>query len=170
MEYMDIYTSKKQKTSKVHLRDLSMDEGNYRFVVSVLIFNSTGELLIQKRQSTKKSWANYWDYTAGGAVSTGEELFQAAERELLEETGLLIDLKDTPSRLTVSFEEGWDEIYFVTKDVGLEELQLQEEEVCEMKWVTENEYLLMLAQNEFIPYIYAKSIYDFYRSQNEYIH
>ncbi|MGX7138721.1 NUDIX domain-containing protein [Enterococcus silesiacus] len=120
----------------------------------------------KKRQSTKKMWANRWDYNASGVVSKGEELFQAAERELLEETGLLIDLRDIPSRLTVSFEEGWNEIYFITKNVALEDLNLQEE-VSEMNWVTESEYLNMLSKNEFIPYIYAKSIYDFYRSQNE---
>lgn len=97
-------------------------------------------------------------------------LYEAAQRELLEETGIIVDLKDVPSRLTVSFEEGWDEIYFVTKDIALNELVLQEEEVSEMKWVTEQEYLQMLNQNEFIPYIYAKSIYDFYRSQSEYLH
>ncbi|WP_086313987.1 hypothetical protein A5821_001542 [Enterococcus sp. 7F3_DIV0205] len=170
MEYMDVYTSKKQKTTKVHSRDIPMNRDDYRFVVSVLIFNSSGELLIQKRQSTKKVWSNWWDYTAGGAVIEGEELYQAAERELLEETGIVVDLKDTPSRLTVSFEEGWDEIYFVTKDVTLKELDLQEEEVSEMKWVTEKEYLTMLSQNTFIPYIYAKSIFDFYRSQSEYLH
>ncbi|EOI04959.1 hypothetical protein UAY_00660 [Enterococcus moraviensis ATCC BAA-383] len=170
MEYMDIYTSEKQRTSKIHTRDHVMNDGDYRFVVSVLIFNSAGKLLIQKRQSSKTSWANWWDYTAGGAVITGESLYEAAQRELLEETGIIVDLKDVPSRLTVSFEEGWDEIYFVTKDIALNELVLQEEEVSEMKWVTEQEYLQMLNQNEFIPYIYAKSIYDFYRSQSEYLH
>lgn len=170
MEYMDIYTSEKKQTKKIRARDCAMDYGDYRFVVSVLIFNSSGELLIQKRQSSKKSWANWWDYTASGAVIAGESFYQAAERELLEETGIRVSLKDTPSRLTVSFEEGWNELYFVTKDVALNELVLQDDEVSEMKWITEAEYLTMLSESEFIPYIYAQSIYDFYRSQSEYLY
>lgn len=169
MEYMDIYTSTKKKTGKKQLRDSPFSNNHYRFVVTVLIFNRSDELLIQKRQSTQKSWANWWDYTASGAVIQGEELYQAAERELQEETGILIDLSDIPSRLTVSFEEGWDEIYVVSKDIKLEELHLQKEEVSEMKWVTEEEYFNLLAQNEFIPYNYAKSVFDFYRSKSEYL-
>lgn len=169
MEIMDVYTSQKQLTKKTHVRDVPMAKDEYRFVVSVLVFNSLGELLIQKRHPTKHSWANYWDFTASGAVDTGEELYQAAQRELFEEMGIAVDFQNVPSRLTVRFEEGWDEIYFVEKDVNLADLKLQTTEVSEAKWVTEAELLALIDQGVFIPYIYAKSVFDYYRSPSEHL-
>ena len=97
----------------------------YRVVVSVLLFNEAGELLIQKRQSTKKGWPSYWDYPAGGTVKAGESCYQAAERELLEELGMTLSLEKIPSRLTVKFEEGWNELYFVQWTGANPELCLQ---------------------------------------------
>lgn len=167
MEMMDVYSAQKIRQPKIHQRDISMAAGDYRFVVTVLVFNSKNELLIQKRQSTKHSWPDYWDYSASGAVSAGEEIYLAAERELMEETGVKVSLKDVPSRMTVAFNEGWDEIYFVTKDVAADEIKIQTEEVAEVRWVREEEYLQLVEDGSFIPYIYARSIFDFHRSTSE---
>lgn len=167
MEIMDVYTANKEKTDGTHQRDVLMAKGDYRFVVSVVIFNSQGELLIQQRTAEKHSWPLYWDYAASGAVSAGEQLYEAAERELAEELGIAISLKEVPSRLTVAFEEGWDEIYFIDLDIPVSELRLQEEEVADAKWVTEAEYLALLEEGKFIPYIYGKSIFDLHRSGSE---
>ncbi|WP_231598689.1 NUDIX domain-containing protein [Enterococcus gallinarum] len=88
MEQLTIYDAQKQPTAATMLRDTSVPNDGYRFVVSVLLFNEAGELLIQKQQSTKKGWPSYWDYTAGRTVKAGESSYQAAERELVEELGI----------------------------------------------------------------------------------
>ncbi|MFV0558330.1 MAG: NUDIX hydrolase [Enterococcus sp.] len=167
MEMMDVYTAQKERCKKTHLRDLPMKVNEYRMVVSVLVFNSKGELLIQQRSSNKYSWPNFWDYSAKGAVEATERPYQAAERELFEELGITVSLKAVPSRLTVRFEEGWDEIYFVEKDVAIAKIRLQESEVQAVRWVSEEAYLTLIDEGEFIPYIYGKSIFDFYRSSDE---
>jgi isopentenyl-diphosphate delta-isomerase len=60
--------------------------------VIVFIFNSKGEVWIQKRPMTKKHFPGLWDVSACGAVTSGEDPTDAAERETLEETGLKLNL------------------------------------------------------------------------------
>ncbi|MHC5374751.1 NUDIX hydrolase [Enterococcus sp. LJL120] len=168
-EKISVYNAQKQTMEKYHLRDTPMMKDDYRFVVTVLVFNSAGQLLIQKRKENKFAWPNYWDFTASGAVDFGEEIYQAAERELFEELGITVQLKNVASRMTFAFHEGWDEIYFITKDIPLEALVLQESEVIAARWVDEAEYLTLLESGAFIPYIYGKSIFDFYRNAGEHL-
>lgn len=167
MEILDVYTAQKERTEQTHVRDTPLPADEYRFVVTVVLFNSRNQTLIQQRQATKYSWPLYWDFAASGGVESGESCYQAAERELWEELGVKVDLKDVPSRMTLRFEEGWDEIYFVQQDIELSQLKLQEEEVAAVKWVTEAELLALLEAGEFIPYIHTKTIFDYHYSSSE---
>jgi 8-oxo-dGTP pyrophosphatase MutT (NUDIX family) len=54
----------------------------------ILVFNSQGELYVQKRTSTKDVFPGYYDIAAGGVVLTGETYEQGAMRELEEEMGI----------------------------------------------------------------------------------
>ena len=54
----------------------------------ILVFNSAGELFVQKRTKTKDIYPGYRDVTAGGVVQGGESYEQSAERELSEELGV----------------------------------------------------------------------------------
>jgi 8-oxo-dGTP pyrophosphatase MutT (NUDIX family) len=54
----------------------------------VLVFNSRGELYVQKRTMTKDVFPGYFDPAAGGVVLAGETYEQGAERELEEEMGI----------------------------------------------------------------------------------
>lgn len=57
--------------------------------VKVIIVNDDNEILLLQR-SDKTSRAHGWDF-AGGGVDKGEDPSDAAKRESLEETGLIID-------------------------------------------------------------------------------
>lgn len=54
----------------------------------VLVFNSRGELYVQKRTLFKDVFPGYYDVAAGGVVLAGETYEQGAERELEEEMGI----------------------------------------------------------------------------------
>jgi isopentenyldiphosphate isomerase len=54
----------------------------------ILVFNSGGELYVQKRTLTKDVFPGYYDVAAGGVVLAGETCEQGAERELAEEMGI----------------------------------------------------------------------------------
>ncbi len=54
----------------------------------ILVFNTQGELFIQKRSRTKDIYPGYWDLAAGGVVLAGESYEESARRELREELGI----------------------------------------------------------------------------------
>ncbi|PJA81277.1 MAG: NUDIX hydrolase [Nitrospirae bacterium CG_4_9_14_3_um_filter_44_28] len=57
-------------------------------VVHVLVFNKKGALFLQKRSETKDVAPGKWDTSVGGHVSSGENLLEAAKREMEEELGI----------------------------------------------------------------------------------
>lgn len=54
----------------------------------VLVFNSKGDLYVQKRTLTKDVFPSYYDPAAGGVVLADESYEQGASRELEEEMGI----------------------------------------------------------------------------------
>ena len=54
----------------------------------ILVFDSKGQLLVQKRTLTKDLYPGYFDLAAGGVVVEGESYEDSAEREAEEELGI----------------------------------------------------------------------------------
>jgi len=69
---------------------------NHR-AVHVLVFNSKGELFLQKRSMKKDCFPGAWDSSASGHLESGESYDACALRELKEEIGL--QLARPPERL-----------------------------------------------------------------------
>ena len=61
--------------------------------VHILVFNSQGELFLQKRALTKDENPGYWDSSAAGHVDAGEDYRTSAHRELMEELGISGELQ-----------------------------------------------------------------------------
>lgn len=57
-------------------------------VVHVLVFNDNKGLLLQKRSMKKDIAPGKWDTSVGGHINPGEEIREAAKREMLEELGI----------------------------------------------------------------------------------
>ncbi len=54
----------------------------------ILVFDSKGRLLVQKRTLSKDLYPGYFDLAAGGVVVEGESYEESAEREAAEELGV----------------------------------------------------------------------------------
>ena len=68
--------------SEVHARRL------LHRAVNIFVFNTAGELLVQKRSASKDQFPLCYTSSASGHVSSGESYDQTAPRELAEELGL----------------------------------------------------------------------------------
>jgi isopentenyldiphosphate isomerase len=77
--------------SEVHRRQLK------HRAVHVLVFNSRGELFLQKRSMLKDCFPGAWDSSASGHLDRGEPYDACAVREVREELG--VQLPGTPGRL-----------------------------------------------------------------------
>ncbi|MCI0745840.1 MAG: NUDIX domain-containing protein [Verrucomicrobia subdivision 3 bacterium] len=68
--------------SEVHQRRLK------HRAVHILVFNSRGEVFLQKRSRLKDCFPGAWDSSASGHLDAGEEYDACAVRELREELGV----------------------------------------------------------------------------------
>lgn len=53
--------------------------------VHIFVFNSKGDLFLQKRAYSKDENPGFWDTSCAGHVDSGEDYLTAANRELMEE-------------------------------------------------------------------------------------
>src|SRR3989442_11045774 len=77
--------------SEVHRRGLM------HRAVHVLVFNSGGQVFLQKRSMKKDRQPGLWDSSASGHLNCGEDYDACAVRELREEIGLHLSV--CPQRL-----------------------------------------------------------------------
>lgn len=118
-------------------RKEALERGIIHRIVRVFLFNSKGELLIQKRSSNVPS-PDKWDQSVGGHVDEGEDYLEAAQRELEEELGV----KDIPLKeINKFYSEGtiktvrnkrFNMLYSALYDG---EINFNKDEVSEIKWI-----------------------------------
>ncbi len=88
---------------EVHARGL------WHRAIHVLVFNSKGDVFLQKRSLLKDTAAGKWDSSSSGHLDTGEDYDACAVRELREEIGLVVPRP--PERLfkiDARKETGWE--------------------------------------------------------------
>jgi len=152
MEKLDLYDLNKQNTHKTYNRSTPVPDGYCRLVVHCCIFNSEGKMLIQKRSKNKHKWASLWDISVGGAVSSGETSQQAISREIKEELGIDIDFSNTAPDISIFFKFGYNDIYIVNKEIKIEQIVLQQEEVDDAKYASLEEINEMMKEGTFVEY------------------
>lgn len=154
MERLDTYYDQYQKTGRVVDRNSYKGElpDEYLMVVHLCVFNSRGEMLIQKRQLNKDRYPGMWDLSAGGFVQSGETAADAVLREAKEEIGVQVDAKSVRYIMTVPFSYVLDGFFAVQADYKLEDFTPLQEEVLELKWATTDEIMQMCKDGQFVDY------------------
>lgn len=159
-ELWDVLDRDRNATGKVHRRGDALADDEFHLVVHVCIFNSQGQLLIQKRQPWKQGWPNMWDLSAAGSAVAGDDSRKAAQREVKEELGIDLDLSKDRPKFSIYFEHGFDDYWIIEREIEIESLSLQYEEVADAKWVTKDEYSEMVTKREAIPYTFFEWMFD----------
>lgn len=152
MELVDIYDAQHRRTGRSMERNGKVGPGDRLLIVHVCLFNSRGEMLIQKRQDTKDRYPGCWDVSAGGFAGSGEDSVDCALRELSEELGLKPEKDRLHFLLTEPFSYVLDDFYLLRGDYDVNSLTLQAEEVSEAAWAGWEEISAMLTDGRFVDY------------------
>ena len=143
-ELRDLYDKDSNVTGKTYHKGEKIPEGYYPMVVMIEIMNSKGELLMQKRSKKK---GEYWGVT-GGHPKAGETPYEGLLTEVREELGLDFSNEDI-----VELESGCDgedcyKMYYLKKDIDINDITIQEEELSGVRWFTIDELKHMVETNE----------------------
>ena len=143
-ELRDLYDINSNKTNKTYRKGDLIPEGYYPMVVMVVIRNSNGEFLMQKRVESK---GRDWGVT-GGHPKSGETPIEGIITEVKEELGL-----DFSKENFIEYDSGCDgkdcyKMYFVTKDININDITIQQEELSEVRWFTMDELKGMVNSGE----------------------
>ena len=143
-EIRDLYDINSNKTDKTYIKGDSIPDGYYPMVVMVVIRNSKGKFLMQKRVESK---GGDWGVT-GGHPKAGETPIEGIISEVKEELGL-----DFTNESFIDYDSACDgkdcyKLYFVTKDLALKAIVIQEEALTEVKWFSMDELNKMVKIKE----------------------
>ncbi|QNL48871.1 isopentenyl-diphosphate Delta-isomerase [Olivibacter sp. SDN3] len=106
---------------------------------SVFLFNSEDELLLQRRAMHKYHSGGLWTNTCCSHPAPGETIMNAAKRRLVEEMGIVADLKLIDSFIYKAhldnglIEHEYD--HLLTGNYNGEVALVNQEEVMDFKWI-----------------------------------
>lgn len=160
MEKIDVLDQNGNKTGEVVSREEVHKLGLWHKCVHIWLINGKGEVLLQKRSKKKATHPNMWTTATSGHLSAGDSSIEGAIRELGEEIGLeakeselkyLFTVKESgvnknPERKII--EKEFTDVYLIKKDIDIDELKLQEEEVSEVKWFSYEEFKKMVIEKD----------------------
>lgn len=117
--------------------------------VWILVVNDNGEILVQKRAKTKKINPGLYGLL-GGHVMAGEKPIDACVRETFEEFGIKTKTSDFKFLGQHIEKHSWEIVqdYLLQKNLKIEKLKLQKEEVESVKWVDLKEFKRIINSKE----------------------
>jgi isopentenyldiphosphate isomerase len=114
--------------------------------VHVLVYNSQGQIFLQKRSMKKDRQPGVWDSSSSGHVDSGEDYDATAMREVWEEIGLR--LSEVPKRLfkIKARPETDEEFVWVYRCESEGPFKLHPEEIDEGGWFSPHEVSRWMAE------------------------
>ncbi len=114
-------------------------EGRLHRAISVFVFNSKNELLLQQRAAGKYHSANLWTNTCCSHPRPGEDTLTAAHRRLKEEMGMACELNEKFSFIyQTPFDNGLSEheLDFVFTGIFNGTPRINASEVAAFRWIS----------------------------------
>ena len=156
MEYRDLYDKNRVLTGEFIEKDAPVPTGKYYVTVLVFIENSKGEILLQKRSQNKGGqWA-----TTGGHPKSGETSEDGIKAEIDEELGVNVGKDNLICYKTIQTEDDFVDFYYLKKDIKLEDIKMQTEEVQDVKWFSKKQVSELIEGGEVLKF-HALAYNDF---------
>ena len=120
-------------------------KGLYHRVARIMVEDAAGNILLQRRSSNMKLYPGRWDNSAAGHVDQGMGYESAALQEVAEELGLAnVALREMGYYFAKdAFEDrkmyNFSKVYLVTLEGEKPDINLEPEEVSEVRWVSRAE-------------------------------
>ena len=145
MEKRDLYDKDRNLTGEFIYKGQPVPKGKYIIVILVMIQNSKGEFLIQKTSSKRNSIFA----TTGGHVAYGSTFDETVINEVKEELGIDISNDDFVEVNTYIREYYVQKVYYLKKDINIEDITIQESEVDYVKWIDKDTINKLIENKEF---------------------
>ncbi len=128
-----------------------MESNTFQVNLSVIVFNSKGEVLLIKRSLDEEVYPGLWGIPGGKLDSADKNLEEGLAREVKEETGILInkDLKLISNNVFVSPENNKVYLVFTAKYESGEPKPLEDTE--EVRWFGHEE---LPPKEDFTPFTF----------------
>ncbi len=147
MELLDIYDDSGNLTGKKIVRgDKTTILDNHEHIALAVIFieNSEGKFLMQKTSLERGGKYS----STGGHVDSGETPLDAIKREVLEEIGIDISNDDIQESGFLLYDKPLRYMFYLKKDISIDEITLQTSEVESVKYMTKEEIKKLIENNE----------------------
>ena len=145
VECRDLYDKDRNLTGKTIAKGEEIPKGYYITIVVCFMENNNGKFLMQKRSVQKDG---LWG-TTGGHPKSGEDSLTGIHTEILEELGLDIDPNKLKLVTTVQDNKFICDIYYLKKDINLDDIIMQESEVADVKYFTLDEIEELYRKSDF---------------------
>jgi 8-oxo-dGTP diphosphatase len=148
MEIWDAYKQDGTLAGYNLFRGEAIPEGLFHLVSEIIVKHEDGMYLLMQRDWKKPNFPGLYEATAGGSALKGEEPYDAAARELKEETGIeakeLMQIYKCTSKHTIYYG------YLCETDCDKESITLQEGETISYLWLTKEEFLKFIESDKYI--------------------
>ncbi len=152
MEYFDVLDKNRKTLGYTKERGMKLLENEYNVGVENWIINN-GKLLMTRR-SLEKSHPGEWE-VPGGCSQRGESSIDTLKREMHEEIG--IDIKNNYELIdTDIYKHQFVDIYKSSIMVDIKNINIQIEEVSEVKFVDKEEFLHMANNGQIVNSVYNR--------------
>jgi 16S rRNA (adenine1518-N6/adenine1519-N6)-dimethyltransferase len=105
-EIFDVVSETDEVVRQASRHDVHRDKLLHR-AVHIFVFNQKGELFLQRRSRWKDMHPRRWDSSAAGHVNSGQEYYETANREIVEELGVEAELQEI-GKIKACEGTGWE--------------------------------------------------------------
>ena len=159
MESWDVYDKKGQWKRRAIRKGERLKNDEYHIIVEGWILRDDGNFIIQRRALDKKSFAGMWYCSAGGSVISRETPKEGMVREFKEELGVDISEEELRLKRIITEKNTIFYIFLVRKNISLDEIKLQEEEVMDVDLADPNKIRKMVEDKTFIGLDYYEKFF-----------